>query len=44
MTALSWLACANAALWLGLGFYLALLAKKQKELEKRAAASEGRHE
>ncbi len=30
-----WFAFANAALWLGIGGYLALLANKQKTLAKR---------
>ena len=37
MTALTWLIAANAALWIGLGLYVARLASAQKNLERRVA-------
>ena len=37
MTAGSWLIAANAALWIGLGLYVARLASAQKKLERRIA-------
>lgn len=44
MEALDWLMAANAALWIGLGLYLAFLARTQKRLERRAALWEAHHE
>lgn len=35
MEAISWLAAANAAIWLGIGGYVAFLARKQCELRRR---------
>ncbi len=40
MNALLWLISASAAIWLGLGAYLAFLAVKQGELAKRLARME----
>ena len=44
MTAVTWLMAANAALWLGLGFYVAVLASSQKRLERRVAQWEADHD
>lgn len=44
MTALNWLICANIALWLGLGAYLAYLARHQKQLLDRVRQWGDRHE
>ena len=44
MTALDWLMCANAALWLGLGAYLVFLTRTQKHLEQRIRQWENGHE
>ncbi len=44
MQALTWLMLANAALWLGLGGYLAFMQRTQKNLEKRMALLEGIHD
>ena len=37
MTAVTWLIVANAALWIGLGLYVARMATAQKKLERRVA-------
>ena len=44
MTALSWLIAANAALWIGLGLYVARMAAAQKKLERRVAQWEMDHD
>lgn len=44
MTALHWLMTANAALWLGLGAYLAFIARAQKALEQRVRQMEMEHD
>ena len=44
MTAYSWLILANAALWLGLGFYIARLASAQHSLMRRMKQLEDFHE
>lgn len=35
MESIGWLAAANAAIWMGIGGYVAFLAKKQCELRRR---------
>lgn len=40
MNALNWLMAANAVLWLGLGAYLARLARVQRRLERRVHLEE----
>ena len=37
MTAVTWLIVANAALWIGLGLYVARMGAAQKKLERRVA-------
>ncbi len=44
MTALTWLIAANAALWIGLGLYVARMASAQKKLERRVAQWELEHD
>lgn len=44
MNALNWLMAANAALWLGLGAYLAFLAHTQRSLERRVRLEENEHD
>ncbi len=44
MTAVTWLMAANAALWIGLGLYVAFLASAQKRLERRMAQWEADHD
>ena len=44
MTAVTWLIAANAALWIGLGLYVARLAAAQKTLERRVAQWENDHD
>lgn len=44
MTAISWLMAANAALWIGLGLYVAVLAGTQKRLERRVSQWEADHD
>ncbi len=44
MSALHWLMIANAALWLGLGLYLAFIVQTQKRLEERVRQGEMEHE
>lgn len=44
MTAINWLMGANAALWLGLGAYVAFLARAQKNLERRVRQWENDHD
>ncbi|HJD96995.1 CcmD family protein [Mailhella massiliensis] len=44
MTAFDWLMAANAALWIGLGAYMAFLASEQKRLERRMAQWEADHD
>ena len=44
MTALSWLIVANAALWIGLGLYVARMAAAQKNRERRVAQWEMDHD
>ena len=44
MTALTWLIVANAALWIGLGLYVARMAAAQKTLERRVAQWEMDHD
>lgn len=44
MNALNWLMAANAVLWLGLGAYLAFLARTQRHLERRARLEEIDHD
>lgn len=44
MTAIDWLMGANAALWLGLGAYLAFLARTQKHLQRRVRQWENDHD
>lgn len=44
MTAAFWLMAANAALWIGLGLYMAFLAAEQKKLERRMAQWEENHD
>ena len=44
MTALTWLIAANAALWIGLGLYVARMASAQKNLERRVAQWELEHD
>jgi CcmD family protein len=44
MTAINWLMAANAALWIGLGLYVAILAGSQKRLERRVAQWEADHD
>lgn len=44
MTAMHWLMAANAVLWLGLGLYVAFLARTQKNLSMRIGQWEGNHE
>ena len=44
MTALSWLIVANAALWIGLGLYVARMDAAQKNLERRVAQWEMDHD
>ena len=43
MSAMSWLMWANIAFWLGLGVYLAFLARNQKLLRDRASQWEDNH-
>ena len=44
MTAVTWLMAANAALWIGLGLYVARMAAAQKNLERRVAQWELEHD
>ena len=44
MTALTWLIAASAALWIGLGLYVARMAAAQKNLERRVAQWELEHD
>lgn len=44
MSAISWLIAANAALWIGLGLYVAFLARTQKNLEIRLRQWESDHD
>lgn len=44
MTAVTWLIAANAALWIGLGLYVARMAAAQKNLERRVAQWENDHD
>ncbi|MBO4318388.1 MAG: CcmD family protein [Mailhella sp.] len=37
MNALYWFAAANAALWIGLGLYIAFLGGRQKKTERKLA-------
>ncbi|MCH5277007.1 MAG: CcmD family protein [Desulfovibrionaceae bacterium] len=40
MNALNWLVAANALLWLGLGAYVAWMARAQRHLEQRVLRQE----
>ncbi len=44
MNALYWFAGANAALWIGLGLYIAFLGGRQKKIERRLDRMGGDHD
>ncbi|MBO4318196.1 MAG: CcmD family protein [Mailhella sp.] len=44
MNALYWFAAANAALWIGLGAYLAFLGGRQRKTERRLGRMGGSHD
>ncbi len=43
MDAMNWLMFANAAFWLGLGFYIAFMGRAQARLEKRVRQWDDNH-
>ncbi len=44
MPAINWLMAANAFLWIGLGLYVAFLARAQRDLELRLRQLESDHD